>query len=150
MVAKRRGAGIAVALFRSMKNKLVPSLALCLALVTAGAGCGGGSAVGVDNIEDSTVTVVNESDFAITELYVTYAGSPSWGPNQLFGDALFPFEQIVLHGFPCDFYDVMLVAEDGVTCELRDIELCFDDAAWYITNDTCDEFFAKAEAAKAN
>jgi hypothetical protein len=117
-----------------------------LALV---AGCGGGDGGGtviIDNVDDSTLLVVNDSDFAIEELYVTSVASSTWGPNQLGRDVLLPDEDILLTGIPCDFHDVMLVAEDGVTCELHDIDLCFDDATWVITNQTCDEFFRKATA----
>jgi hypothetical protein len=35
----------------------------------------------------------------------------------------------------------MLVAEDGLACELSGISLCFDDATWVIDNETCGEFF---------
>jgi hypothetical protein len=126
-----------------MKNAL-SALAVSFALL-AGAGCVGSSTV-VDNIEDSTLVVVNDSDFALVEAYVTFIDSPSWGPNLLGGDVLLPGEELFLDGFPCDFYDAMLVAEDGLSCELYDIELCFDDATWVITNDTCASWFQKPES----
>ena len=94
----------------------------------------------VDPVQDSTLLVVNESDFAIEEIYITDLGSPTWGPNLLAGDVLLPFEDILLTDILCDAYDVLIVAEDGLVCELGGISLCFDGATWILTNDTCDLF----------
>lgn len=95
-------------------------------------------------IEESTLLVVNESDFVIEELYVTDVGNPSFGPNLLAGDALFPGEEILL-GVTCDFYDVLIVDEDGVECEIDAIDLCLNDATFVINNDTCTIFEAEAQ-----
>ena len=109
--------------------------ALCLALA---GGCGGDDVV-IDPIEDSTLLVANQSDFAITQLYLTSVGSPDWGPN-LLSAPLLPFDDVLLTDVPCDRYDAMMVAEDGVTCELSAVDLCFDDATWVINNNTCADF----------
>ena len=92
-----------------------------------------------DNVNQSTLTVSNRSDFALTEVYIVSVGSPDWGLNQIEGDVLLPGEDVLLTGIPCDTHDVMMVAEDGASCELHDIDLCFDDRTWIIRNDTCDE-----------
>jgi hypothetical protein len=127
---------------QGMKRTVFP----LLLLAALAAACAGDGTVIDDADEESTVLVVNDSDFGLTEIYVTDAGSPDWGPNYLAGDVLFPAEEILLTGIACDIYDVLIVAEDGVQCELRDIELCFDDATWTISNDTCADFFRKALA----
>src|SRR5262245_39931503 len=134
-----------VALFPSMKirkSSAVSALGLvvCLALAP---GCGGDDVV-VDPIEDSTLLVVNQSDFAIVELYVTPVGNPDWGPNLVSGAPLFPTNDVLLTDLPCDTYDVMMVAEDGVSCELGAMDLCFQDSTWVIDNNTC-SFVAKPE-----
>jgi hypothetical protein len=130
-----------------MKGKPYSVLAVVFSLIGA-AGCTGGVVV-EDPIEESTLLVVNDSDFAIEELYITDVGAPDWGPNQLAGDVLLPDEQFLVTNIECSAYDAMLVAEDGVACELHDVDLCFDDATWHVTNDTCENFFRKAQEMKA-
>ena len=94
------------------------------------------------DVIDATLSVDNQSDFAIAELYLTETGNPSWGDNLLRGDVLLPDEQLTL-GVDCDFYDVLLVDEDGVDCELHDLDLCLNDADFVIRNSTCSVFGAK-------
>jgi len=117
-----------------------PVVAACLAL-TSFAACDDDDDL---IIEESNLLVVNESDFVIEELYVTDVGNPSFGPNLLAGDALFPGEQILL-GVVCDFYDVLIVDEAGVECEIDAIDLCLNDATFVINNDTCTVFEAEAK-----
>jgi hypothetical protein len=92
-----------------------------------------------DGGPDATLRVDNQSDFAITQLYLTDVGNPEWGPDLLHGDVLLPGEQLVL-GVECDFYDALLIDEDGVECEVTDIDLCLNDADWIIRNNTCAVF----------
>jgi hypothetical protein len=92
---------------------------------------------------DSSLLVSNESDFEIHEMYVTDVASPTWGPNLLRGDVLFPGDFVVLD-LACGTYDAMLVDETDATCMATNLELCFDDADWIIRNNTCDVFEARA------
>jgi len=104
---------------------------------------------------DATLSVDNQSDFVITEIRVTDVDSTNWGPNLLGGDALFPDETLTL-AVDCGLYDALLVDEDGVDCEVHDLDLCLNDANWVIRNNTCSVFGAAkaareaAAAAKAN
>ncbi len=100
-----------------------------------------------DGVADATIEVANDSDYIIDELYLTGVNSSSWGPNLLGGDGLFPDESIVL-AVDCGYYDALLVDETGVECELRDLDLCLNDALWVITNNTCSVFGKKAPEAK--
>lgn len=95
--------------------------------------------------DDSTLLVVNASDYRVDEIYLTYYDSSSWGPN-LLRSPLYPDEDVLLVDIECDYYDALLVDEDGVECELRDVDLCFSDATWYLRNNTCDIFAAKGDA----
>jgi hypothetical protein len=122
---------------------LIRSLPFVAALGLAGA-CTTTATVEPDPIPDATLTVVNESDFAITELYLTSSVDLGWGSNQLRGDVLLPAEQISLAA-SCDFYDALLVDEDGAECQIDDIDLCLNDATWVIRNNTCSVFGAKNE-----
>jgi hypothetical protein len=95
-----------------------------------------------DDSSDSTLLVVNDSDYVIEEIYLTEVDNPNWGPDLLGGDVLFPGEDFLIVDIECDYYDALLVDEDGVECELLDIDLCFDDADWVIRNNTCTIFQA--------
>lgn len=126
-------------------NKLA-FLAPLFALATAGVGC-----TTSDGNSDATLTVTNDSDYIIDELYVTQVDSTNWGANLLGGDGLFPDESITL-AVECDFYDAKLIDESGVDCIVHDLDLCANDADWIIRNNTCPVFgAAKAarDAAKA-
>jgi hypothetical protein len=112
--------------------------------VAAAVGCSGSASVDVGPEPGASLTVVNDSDFVIYEIYLTEVDNPDWGPNLLRGDVLFPDEEFVL-GVPCDFYDALLVDEEGVDCEIHDIDLCLNDAVWVIRNNTCTIFEAEAK-----
>jgi hypothetical protein len=90
-----------------------------------------------DDADEATLEVVNESDFAITDIYLTEVDNRDWGPNLIGGDVLLPGESIVLVDINCDYYDAQLIDEDGVTCELYDLDLCLNDATWVVRNNTC-------------
>jgi len=120
---------------------IAPVLAACLSIATFGA-CSDD-----DDIEASLL-VVNNSDFVIEELFLTDVGSSTWGPNLLAGDVLFPDEELLI-GVRCDFYDALVVDEDGVECEINSIDLCLNDATWIIQNNTCAVFEAAAKARAA-
>jgi hypothetical protein len=112
--------------------------------LVATAGCSSSS-----NGPDATLRVQNSSDFAIVEIHVTDVGSSSWGPNLLpGGDILAPGESLTL-GVDCGTFDALLVDEDGVDCQLHDVDLCLNDAAWVIHNNTCTVFGAAKAAREA-
>ena len=90
--------------------------------------------------------VSNHSDFEIHEIYVTPVESSTWGANLLpFDDVLMPGESALV-GLECGTYDAMLIDETGAVCEVTDVDLCFDDADWIITNRSCALFEARAAA----
>ena len=110
-----------------MKTRLISSLFLFALLAP---GCGDG---------DSTITVWNESSYAIDDLYVTEVNTFDWGPDLLGGDVLLPGESISVV-VDCDVYDIKVIDETGVECELYDVDVCFEDDGWVIDDvilDTC-------------
>ena len=92
--------------------------------------------------DDASLTVVNDSDFVLVELYLTEIDNPNYGPNLLGGDALFPGEALTI-GVSCDYYDALVIDEDGVSCELFDLDLCLNNAEWVFRNNTCTVFSAR-------
>jgi hypothetical protein len=123
---------------------LVVMMKSLLALALAGAaGCAGSATVDIEPTPGASLTVVNDSDFTLYEIYLTETDNPDWGPNLLRGDVLFPDEELAL-GVDCDFYDALIVDEEGVECEANGLDLCLNDATWVIRNNTCTVFEAEA------
>ncbi len=124
-----------------MKKNL--GLPACLLALVFAAGC-----TDDGEVIDATLTVVNESNFVIEEIYLTETDNPDWGRNLLGADPLFPDEELVL-GVDCGFYDALLIDEEGVECELEAIDLCLNDATWFINDNTCVAFEAARKAREA-
>jgi hypothetical protein len=116
---------------RLSPSRLALPLAFALTALT-------GACSSDDDPADATLTVINDSDFVIEELFVTDVDASGWGPNLLAGDILLPGEEALLFDIPCGLYDALLVDEFGDQCELLSVELCFNDATWVIDNNTCD------------
>jgi hypothetical protein len=114
-----------------------------LALLASLTGC----VVTTTDDPDSSLFVSNDSDFEIHEMYVTEVSSPTWGGNLLGGSILFPGESMEL-GLDCNTYDAMLIDETGAVCEIQNVDLCFDEADWIITNRSCAVFEALAAKVK--
>ena len=110
---------------------LAAALTGCFIISSSDDGGGGG---------DSTLTLHNSSSFVITSIQVAHVDNPDWGPNLLPGRALHPGEELLVTNIDCGTYDVRVVDETGVDCELHGIELCFSDEVWTIDDtmlDTC-------------
>jgi hypothetical protein len=119
-----------------MKTLLIPFV-----MVAALAGCVSSDE---DDIVNGSLLVENDSSFVLVDLRVAEINDPSWGPNLIGPEALFPGESIEVF-VDCGFYDVLIEDELGAVCELRDVDLCFRDVAWVITDSqlaACDGFFA--------
>jgi hypothetical protein len=81
----------------------------------------------------ATLTIVNDSDVILTEIRVARTDlEEPYGPDLIPAD-LFPGDEVVIV-FDCDFYDVLIVDDFEAECELIDVDLCFPDATWLITN----------------
>jgi len=86
---------------------------------------------------DSSLTIYNESDYTLYEVYLAEESDPSWGPN-LLPQPLFPGDDLIITDIDCGTYDVLVVDEFNVECELRGLDLCLDDDSWVIDNFTLD------------
>lgn len=84
---------------------------------------------------ESYLTLVNESDWSIDELYFTYSDDEEWGDDLLGAYILEPGDEVDLDDIPCDTYDIMLVAEGGEECILEAVDFCYDDEEWVITSE---------------
>lgn len=112
-----------------MRKTLPLLFALPLALA-AGAATAKGSKL------DARVTIVNQSLWAIHELYLSSTDESSWGPDQLGPTTVIGTgERYTINRIPCDSYDVKLIDEDGDECVVRDVALCADSDTWVITDE---------------
>ncbi|HRQ63617.1 MAG TPA: hypothetical protein PKZ76_01910 [Xanthomonadaceae bacterium] len=84
---------------------------------------------------DAAVTIRNRADWDIHELYLSPSDSRRWGPDQLGQHILESGGRYLLHGIPCDHYDVRLVDEDGDVCIAEEVLLCGGRQDWTITNE---------------
>lgn len=114
-----------------MRSTPLLPLALTAALATGAAGCV------ISSGDDSSFTIVNDSSYVLYEVYIAEVSDPTWGPN-LAPAPLFPGDELVVVDIDCGTYDVLVVDDTGLECELRNVDLCFDDDYWYITDFTLD------------
>ncbi len=93
------------------------------------------SATALAGDTDADVTIVNNSDWAIYQLFLSPTSENEWGPDQL-GDAIIPPNggTFLLHSIPCTVYDVKVVDEDGDTCVIGQVPLCAESHRVTITN----------------
>lgn len=81
-----------------------------------------------------TLTVSNQSQSTLTQLFFTYSASAAWGPN-LLPSWLSPGEQTVAN-LECAVWDVLVGDEFGRQCVLSGIEVCQTNEVWVIYEDT--------------
>lgn len=120
-----------LALHDGMRNLHRFMAAAAVVLATAATGC-----VASDG-GDSSLTISNRSSYFLTEIYVAEVSDPNWGPDLVPGD-LAPGEDLIVTNISCGTYDVLVVDDTGVDCELQNLELCFTDDAWVIDDVTLD------------
>ena len=108
-----------------MKKTLV---ALSLVLTAAFA-----SGCIITSEEDSSLTIDNASSFVLIDIAVRDVDRDiDYGPT-LLSRPLGLDERITVL-LDCGVYDVMVIDEDNFSTELFDLDLCFDDAIWVVTD----------------
>lgn len=85
----------------------------------------------VDDDDEGTLEVVNESAFVIEELRVADIDDPFFGRDLTGGDALFPDEALSVR-LDCDIYDVFFVDEFGVECTVLGVDVCLGRTTFFI------------------
>lgn len=108
-------------------------------LILATAVAAGAAACTASEGGDSSLTIANDSSYFIEQIHLAEVSDPTWGPDLIDG-ALAPGEEVVIVGITCGTYDVLVVDETGVECELANLDLCFSDDIWAIDDvmlDTC-------------
>ncbi len=111
-----------------MTRRLFAPLLLVLALLAPGC-----IIVSDDDLDDSTLSVVNDSDYTLIDIAVTPTGSRTWGPNLAPPGGLYP-DEIITISLDCGTYDARVIDDLGAECILSRLDLCYQDADWVITN----------------
>jgi hypothetical protein len=83
---------------------------------------------------DASVTIRNESNWDIYQLFLSSTSDSHWGHDQLGTQIIESGESFRLRRIPCDHYDVRIVDEDGDVCVLEGVRLCGDREVWSITD----------------
>lgn len=78
------------------------------------------------------IKIVNNSKWDIDNIYISNVDENEWG-NDLLGsdEILSPGEFIYVYA-DCYTYDVKLVDEDEIECELYDVDICSGNETWFI------------------
>jgi len=71
----------------------------------------------------NSIKFLNQSDWAIHELYLSPSKTDKWGPDQLTDKVIKNGESFELSGIPIGKYDLKLVDEDGDECVVTDIKI---------------------------
>ena len=113
-----------------MSHRLT-SLALA-SFALAAAACSGSTTTTIN--APATLTVRDDSSFALIELRVAPVDQVDWGPN-LLPSELLPGDTVQVD-LACDTYDVLVTDEAGRMCTLGNLDMCFSDNVWVVDDQT--------------
>jgi len=83
----------------------------------------------------ANITVVNNSNWQVRNLYLSPPDSDAWGPEQLNGTALGTGQSVTLSNVSCDQANIKIIAEDMDGCFISKVTACSGDSTATITND---------------
>lgn len=75
-----------------------------------------------------SLTIDNQSEWDIHELYFSPAHESDWGPDQLGDDVIESGESFVLTKIAKGEYDVRIVDEDGDSCVVSDVDFASSES----------------------
>ena len=84
----------------------------------------------------TSVTIVNNSNKEIRNVYLSHVNTDDWSSNQLGNTTIGPGQSFTLSNVACDQQQVKVIAEDVDGCFLSTIVNCGDSATWAITDST--------------
>jgi hypothetical protein len=109
---------------------------IMLAIATLALAVGPAPVAAKSKKSNATVTVVNQSNWDIHELYLSSVDDGDWGPDQLGAfDIIESGARWQIRNIPCGRYDVKLVDEDQDECIVGDVAICGANDTWVITNE---------------
>jgi hypothetical protein len=112
------------------KNTLSRLIILCVGLFAL-------AAFSAARTMTTSVNIVNNSDRAIRNVYLSHVNVDDWGNNQLSeGTTIAAGQSFNLGNVACDQQQVKVIAEDQDGCFASTVVSCGNSATWTITNDT--------------
>jgi len=102
----------------SQHKSLLVTLACCILLISSPAA---GRRTTNAQPAANTLTIVNASSKEIHRLYVSVSGAPTWGPDLLGRNILYPGQSKSLGDLAGSQYDVMIVDADRRECVMRNV-----------------------------
>jgi hypothetical protein len=125
-------------------SALFRSVTLSAAVAVSGALLIPGCIIVAD--DSNTLTIENDSDFFLDEIFIAENSDRDWGPNLAPVDGLRPGEVMDVD-LDCGVYDLKVVDDTGLSCETFDIDLCLNDQDVFVfRNNTCGIFEAAIKA----
>ena len=84
----------------------------------------------------TSVNIVNNSNRAIVNVYLSHVGADDWGGNQLGNSTIAPGGSFSLNNVAWDQQQVKIIAEDQDGCFESAVVTCDTNSSWTITSDT--------------
>jgi len=84
----------------------------------------------------TSVSIVNNSNRVIRNVYLSHVDSDDWSGNQLGNSTIAPGGAFSLNNVACDQQQVKVIGEDQDGCFLTTVVACGDRVTWTITADT--------------
>ena len=83
----------------------------------------------------TSVTIVNNSNGEIRNVYLSHVGANDWGNNQLSNGAIASGQSATIN-IDCDASQIKVIGEDQDGCFLTTTVNCGQSSTWTITNDS--------------
>ena len=82
--------------------------------------------------QSQTIKIYNNSKWDIDHIYISHIDKESWGADLLGSDEVMTPGEYITIKVDCNIYDVKIVDEDGVVCQLADVTICDGDSIWAV------------------
>ena len=84
----------------------------------------------------TSVTIVNNSDREIRNVYSSHVDADDWSADLLGDQTIAPGHSATVSGIACDGQQVKVIGEDQDGCFVSTVVSCGSSGSWSITNDT--------------
>ena len=103
-------------------------------LAACGGSNSGGSTTPATPSDVGTITLRNVSNYDIYSVQLAPYDNDTWGQNLIGDDVLMHGDAQKVAVFDCKKYDLRLVDHENDECVIQDIDLCFQDKEWDISD----------------
>jgi hypothetical protein len=86
----------------------------------------------------SKIKIINKSNWAIDNIYLSPTNKASWGADILGSDEVLEPNESITILVDCATWDVKFVAKDAAECIVKDLDICEQEGSWTIDDLGCD------------